>query len=319
MSDWRTPASGDREIPLNLATLFAILHLSSEDKHHDVTFKLPDGGEVGGHKIVLAVASPVFEAQFYGPMAADNTDVVTVRDVEPGAFRMLLDCIYNSGIPDAWDLTCEEYWDLLYAAHMYLLPKLMKDCEAKLEEYIESLSVSLNTNFRKVIEYCKRAHELSLSETLARKSLSIIKTELPMFFLNDPESLNMLDVEIMKELIQNLSVDLTEGEMFTIAVNWSKANAENEVEAQKIFEESFIEKFDVRRISHNMFKEVIVTSGFLPVHLYNKWAMKVMENKFDDDLTRGNFENFVPIWLTGAKRTGANKLSFDDLKMLFEV
>ena len=47
--------------------------------------------------------------------------------------------------------------------------------------------------------------------------------------------------------------------------------------------------------------------------------MKVMENKFDDNLTRGNFENFVPIWLTGAKRTGANKLSFDDLKMLFEV
>ena len=296
MSDWRTPASGDREIPLNLATLFARLHLSSEDKHHDVTFKLPDGGEVGGHKIVLAVASPVFEAQFYGPMAADNTDVVAVRDVEPGAFRMLLDCIYNSGIPDAWDRTCEEYWDLLYAAHMYLLPKLMKDCEAKLGEYIESLSVSLNTNFRKVIEYCRRAHELSLSETLARKSLSIIKTELPMFFLNDPESLNMLDVEIMKELIQNqnVSIDLTEGEMLTIAVNWSKANAENEVEAQKIFEESFIEKFDVRRISHNMFKEVIVTSGFLPVHLYNRWAMKVMENKFDDDLTRENFENFVP-------------------------
>ena len=301
MSDWRTPASGDREIPLNLATLFARLHLSSEDKHHDVTFKLPDGGEVGGHKIVLAVASPVFEAQFYGPMAADNTDVVAVRDVEPGAFRMLLDCIYNSGIPDAWDRTCEEYWDLLYAAHMYLLPKLMKDCEAKLEEYIESLSnqyinissMSLKNNFRKVIEYCNRAHELSLSETLARKSLSIIRTELPMFFLNDPESLNMLDVEIMKELIQNLSVDLTEGEMFTIAVNWSKANTENEEEAQKIFEESFLEKFDVRRISHNMFKEVIVTSGFLPVHLYNRWALKVMENKFDDDLTRENFEKFV--------------------------
>ena len=32
----------------------------------DVTFKLPDGSSVPGHRLILAIASPFFEAQFYG-------------------------------------------------------------------------------------------------------------------------------------------------------------------------------------------------------------------------------------------------------------
>ena len=32
----------------------------------DVTFKLPDGSNVSSHRLILAIASPFFEAQFYG-------------------------------------------------------------------------------------------------------------------------------------------------------------------------------------------------------------------------------------------------------------
>ena len=39
---------------------------SFPENFSDVTFKLPDGSSVPGHRLILAIASPFFEAQFYG-------------------------------------------------------------------------------------------------------------------------------------------------------------------------------------------------------------------------------------------------------------
>ena len=55
----------------------------------DVCFKLPDGSVVSAHKLVLAVASPFFEAQFYGLLATEESPVI-VKNVESGSFRKLL-------------------------------------------------------------------------------------------------------------------------------------------------------------------------------------------------------------------------------------
>ena len=52
----------------------------------DVTFKLPDGSEVGAHKLVLGLASPFFEAQFFGLLATEQSPMV-VKNVESSAFR----------------------------------------------------------------------------------------------------------------------------------------------------------------------------------------------------------------------------------------
>lgn len=45
---------------------------------------------VNGHKLILAMASPVFEAMFYGGMAERN-DPIPILDVQPDAFRALLE------------------------------------------------------------------------------------------------------------------------------------------------------------------------------------------------------------------------------------
>lgn len=42
------------------------------------------------HKMLLAVASPVFEAMFYGSLAEDNK-VICVPDVEISAFESMLE------------------------------------------------------------------------------------------------------------------------------------------------------------------------------------------------------------------------------------
>ena len=41
-------------------------NFSFAENFSDVTFKLPDGSSVPGHRLILAIASPFFEAQFYG-------------------------------------------------------------------------------------------------------------------------------------------------------------------------------------------------------------------------------------------------------------
>ena len=67
-TDWR-------ERSVNLADLIKKLHHGppeGRDAFTDVTFILDDNSEVKTHKLILALASPMFEAQFFGPLAAKS-------------------------------------------------------------------------------------------------------------------------------------------------------------------------------------------------------------------------------------------------------
>uniref|UniRef100_N1QSM8 Speckle-type POZ protein-like protein B n=1 Tax=Aegilops tauschii TaxID=37682 RepID=N1QSM8_AEGTA len=65
----------------------------------DVTF-LVGSQEFRGHRSFLAARSPVFGAQFYGPMAEkDDMPRVKVIDVEPDIFQMMLHYIYKDSPP----------------------------------------------------------------------------------------------------------------------------------------------------------------------------------------------------------------------------
>ena len=278
MDDWRRPNHTDiMSTPLDMTTLISRLHRSPGDQHHDVSFRLPDGSEVGGHKFVLSVASPVFESQFYGPMAAENAAEVAVKDVDSKAFRLLLDCVYNSGPVESWALTPEEYWDLFNAAHLYIVPVLMMHCEVKLSEHAETLKNDVS----KLIDFINKAQTLSISEKLSKIGLDLIKKDLYRYYKNDSESLNKLGLNAMKELVKDLFLKMTEGEVFDIAVKWSQANTENHSEAKKMFEDKFLDKIDVKRISQQMFLEIIGPSDFLPIDVYKEWSMEVMRNNVD--------------------------------------
>ena len=278
MDDWRRDNRSDiMSTPLDMTTLISRLHRSTGYQHHDVKFRLPDGSEVGGHKFVLSVASPVFESQFYGPMALENTDVVTVKEVDSKAFRLLLECVYSSGPVESWDLASEEYWDLFNAAHLYIVPVLMMHCEVKLSEYAETLKNDVS----KLIEFINKAETLSISEKLSNIGLDLIKKDLHRYYKNDSESMNKLGLNAMKGLVKDLFLKMTEGEMFHIAVNWTKANTDSLEEAKIMFEDNFLDKFDAKRISQKMFLEFIGPSDFLPTDVYKDWSMEVMRKNVD--------------------------------------
>ncbi|KAI5651695.1 BTB/POZ domain-containing protein [Phthorimaea operculella] len=76
------------------------------------------------HKLILAMASPVFEAMFYGPIA-ECANPILIPDIQPETFKVLLEYIYTDNIElDSFTSACSLY----YGAQKYMLPHLLTVC-----------------------------------------------------------------------------------------------------------------------------------------------------------------------------------------------
>ncbi|XP_068662315.1 BTB/POZ and MATH domain-containing protein 2-like isoform X2 [Aristolochia californica] len=131
--------------PSNMGEQFGTLLESG--KGYDVSFEV-DGEIFTAHKLVLAARSPVFRAQFFGPMKERDTECIKVADIEAPVFKALLHFIYWDSLPDMQELTgLNSKWastmmaqHLLAAADRYGLERLKLLCEVQLCE-----EVAINT------------------------------------------------------------------------------------------------------------------------------------------------------------------------------
>ena len=129
--DWRARSC-------NLKNL--INDLYQGEKFCDVTLVLNDGSEIRAHKLILASVSPMFEAKFYGPLANKNQDTFKVTEVEAETFRSMISFIYSSGDMEPCDESNSDYyWNLLSAAHFYLVEGLIEFCEEELAAFCENI------------------------------------------------------------------------------------------------------------------------------------------------------------------------------------
>ncbi|CAN6215016.1 unnamed protein product [Urochloa humidicola] len=134
-------------------------------KGTDVTFKVRDE-LFHAHKIVLAVRSPVFAAEFYGPMAVEDDTTkrpVTIEDMHPDVFRALLHFVYtDDATPVTGDCGGDDGQEivkhLLVAADRYALERLKLICEAIL---FKSLNVG---NVATTLELADKHHCRNLKE-----------------------------------------------------------------------------------------------------------------------------------------------------------
>lgn len=100
------------------------------------------GEVIPAHKIILAMRSPVFKAELYGPMMG-NTDRqdTTVQDMEPDVFTALLTYIYTDSLPSMDDLEgCDKeemIKHLLVAADRYGIERMKLNCESILCESLD--------------------------------------------------------------------------------------------------------------------------------------------------------------------------------------
>ncbi|CAO2187416.1 unnamed protein product [Urochloa humidicola] len=115
-------------------------NLLKEKKGVDVTF-LVGGETIEAHKIVLAARSPVFKAEFFGPMMESGTNCVTVEDMQPEVFRAFLHFIYNDSLPNMDSLKENDYrdmmWHLLAAADRYAMDRMKLVCQSAIGKNLD--------------------------------------------------------------------------------------------------------------------------------------------------------------------------------------
>ncbi|CAO2176029.1 unnamed protein product [Urochloa humidicola] len=114
----------------------ALRHLSMllDDKESmDTTFKVKKEF-VHAHRTVLAMRSPVFKAELYGPLRDKRKRSIAVEDMEPRVFKGLLHYIYTDSLPPMDDLDGDEYEEmakhLLVAADRYGMERMKLMCES---------------------------------------------------------------------------------------------------------------------------------------------------------------------------------------------
>lgn len=111
----------------------------------DITFDV--GGEAfHAHKIVLAMRSPVFMAELYGPMKETGMRRITVDDMQPLVFKALLHFIYSDKLVLPDDLGEDDYKEmirhLLEAADRYAMERLKMICELILCRSLDGKTVA---------------------------------------------------------------------------------------------------------------------------------------------------------------------------------
>ncbi|KAK1684196.1 hypothetical protein QYE76_045044 [Lolium multiflorum] len=134
--------------PPNLSDNLGNLLKTGEEA--DVTFEVKR--EVfPAHKIVLAMRSPVFKAELYGPMGDKTSQKITVEDMQPAVFKALLHFIYTDSLPSMEDVQVDDGDDdenkemvkhLLVAADRYALERLKLMCEGILCKSLDVESVA---------------------------------------------------------------------------------------------------------------------------------------------------------------------------------
>ena len=115
-------------------------HMFNNDLFSDVKFVVRGESEtkqvIPAHKFVLSISSPVFEAMFYGELAA-TTDSIELPDYEYDSLLELFRYMYS----DEVILSGSYVMGVLYLAKNYIVPSLTDKCTKFLQDHLDPSDV----------------------------------------------------------------------------------------------------------------------------------------------------------------------------------
>ncbi|XP_014270539.1 BTB/POZ domain-containing protein 6 [Halyomorpha halys] len=161
---------------------------------------------IQGHKLIFAVTSPVFEALFYGPLADQKNQVISVPDIEPHTFHLFLSYIYSDEVNLQ---SIEEAGELLYVAKKYLVQPLMMTCLYYLVQH---------TLIRTLWDILYIAEVLNEEELFT--SCFQIMTRYHYEIWNSET--DNLTAGTLCRLLEEDHMNMTEGEVLSMVLDWTK-------------------------------------------------------------------------------------------------
>ena len=133
------------------------------EKYYDCVFLLEEEAQrIKCHKLILALASPVFEAMFYGPLSAtlqEKNGEIVIDDISATVFQLLMRYAYT-GQAEHEQLSLEQSIELYYAAEKYLMSELsaesLKALQIKLryDNILPTLELSVQYDLSSLREMC---------------------------------------------------------------------------------------------------------------------------------------------------------------------
>eukprot|EP00095_Tigriopus_kingsejongensis_P000900 maker-scaffold186_size273091-snap-gene-0.16 protein:Tk00900 transcript:maker-scaffold186_size273091-snap-gene-0.16-mRNA-1 annotation:"btb poz domain-containing protein 6-a" len=157
------------------------------------------------HKMFLAMASPVFEAMFFGGLF-NNEDVISILDVQPEAFSIMLEYIYTDEMRlNSFELVC----DICYSAKKYMLPTLVEKCTKYLWRDLYPKNACRAYEFAKLFE----------EPVLLEKSIELIRTH-TIEVLDDPTFEEVEHSTLCLVLSQDVST-ASETQLFKAMFRWA--------------------------------------------------------------------------------------------------
>lgn len=195
--------------------LFANQNLSTmylESELADVHFTFPNdnnnrGGTVAAHKLILASASPVFKAMFYGPLR--ESDTVKITDSTADAFMEFLQLFY---LPEV-TLTIGHIDDVVRLADKYdildhiLIDSYQKSIENQLtnENMVCGYQLAISLDDPALKQFCERRIRIF--------TMDVLKSEA---FLNCKR-------EVLEHILHLDTLECTEIGLFDACVAWAKS------------------------------------------------------------------------------------------------
>lgn len=185
-------------------------HILSTGQWSDCSFLVGNENNqktIQGHRLILAMSSPVFEAMFFGGLAEKSEKPIEILDVQPEAFRALLQYIYSDEINlRSFDQVCE----ICYAAKKYMIPSLVEQCTQFIWGDLYPGNVC-------------RAYEFALlfeEPRLIEKCLQIIEKKTDEV-LNDP-SFEEMGLSTLRTILQQDTLNVSESVLWDALLSWTK-------------------------------------------------------------------------------------------------